>query len=227
MAFSPLAYFAAALVVGSATAAAAPATEPAIIAQARARLAPDAVLDAVKSIHYVGTLQAADPADSHRQITQSIEIILQKPYQQRIVVSSAESTTTSALDGYDAWRRETDTKDPTKWRESLMSADQIKELRADVWENFAFYRGIEAIGGTVEDQGPATIDGIACWKIAFRHSPTLVYFRYFNQSTGELVYTGTEADNFRERGEIMSGGIRFPKTIMISRLEGGKRRFAP
>jgi len=199
------------------------APEPGIIAKARARIGPEAVLDAVKSIHYIGTLTGPDPANPSHTETQNIEIFLQKPFQQRIVISSDQSIQTSALDGYDAWKRTTDAKNPAKWQESLMSAQQIKELRADVWENFAFYRGIERIGGTVEDQGPATIDGIACEKIAFRHDPTLVYIRYFNQATGDLVYTGTEENNFRERGEIIAGGIHFPKTITISQLRNGRK----
>jgi len=200
------------------------AAEPAIIARARARLAPDAVLDAVKSIHYSGTLVGPDPAEPGKLLRQSIEIFLQQPDRQRIVVTSDKLIEVSALDGYDAWRRRTDAKDPTKWQQSQLSADEIKQLRADVWENLAFYRGIERVGGRVEDQGPATIDGIACEKIAFFHSATLVYFRYFAQTSGELIYTGTEDNNIREQGEISAGGIRFPKAIVVTQLSDGKKQ---
>lgn len=198
------------------------AAEPAIIAKARARMAPESVLDAVKSIHYVGTMTSADPADPAKELRQPIEIFLQKPAQQRIVVTSDDVIEVSALDGYDAWRRITDAKDPTKWQQSLLGADQIKQLRADVWQNLWFFRGIERVGGTVEDQGPATIDGISCRKIAFIHHPTLTYFRYFNEATGELVYTGDETNNIREEGEIMAGGIRFPKTLRITQKRDGR-----
>src|SRR5690606_20032522 len=92
--------------------------------------------------------------------------------------------------------------------------------RADVWQNLSFFRGIERIGGSVEDQGPATIDGIACRKIAFIHSPTLVYYRYFDEATGNLVYTGDDNNNIRERGELIAGGIRFPKTIVMRQQSG-------
>lgn len=196
--------------------------EPPIIAKARARIAPEAVLDAVTSIHYVGTLVGPDVADPTKQLKQSIEIFLQKPAQQRIVVSSSEVIEVSALDGYDAWRRTIDAKDRKRWQQSQLGADQVKQLRADVWQNLAFYRGIERVGGHVEDLGPVTIDGIPCQRVLFLHSPTLVYYRYFNQATGELVYTGTAENNTRERGEMIVSGIRFPKEIVVTQLVAGK-----
>ncbi len=192
------------------------AAEPAIIAKARARLAPDAVLDAVKSIHYVGTMTAPDPSDPAKQAQYRIEIYLQKPAQQRIEITSDQFIEVSALDDYDAWRRVTDVSDPTNWQQSQLGAEQIKQLRADVWQNLSFFRGIEKIGGTVEDQGPVTIDGVSCRKVAFIHGPSLIYYRYFNEATGELVYTGDENSNIREEGEMVAAGIRFAKTLRIT-----------
>lgn len=196
--------------------------EPAIIAKARARLAPDAVLDAVKSIHYVGTITAPDPANPANEIRQGIEIFLQKPAQQRIVVTSDAVIEISGLDGYDAWRRTIDAKDPSRWQQSQMGSEQVKQLRADVWENLAFFRGIEQVGGWVRDEGAATIDGIACRKLAFHHSDELVYYRYFNAATGELVLTGSERNNIREQGELVAGGIRFPKSLEVAQSVNGE-----
>lgn len=211
---------AAVLCLAAAAGAVGNAAEPAIVAKARARLAPDAVLDAVKSIRYVGTLVNEDSRDPSKQVRQSIEIVLQKPAQQRIVLTSDIVIEISALDGYDAWRRTIDAKDPTRWQQSQMGSEQVKQLRADVWENLAFFRGIERIGGRVEDQGPATIDGVACRKIAFYHSDDLMYLRYFEEVTGDLVYTGTETNNIREQGEMIAGGIRFPKAILVTQTAG-------
>lgn len=198
------------------------AAEPAIIAKARARLAPDAVLDAVRTVHYAGTLVGPDPAQPGKELRQHIEIFLQKPAQQRIELTSDRLIEVSALDDYEAWRRTTDAKDPSKWEQNQLSPDQVKQQRADVWQNLFFFRGLERIGGRIEDQGPATIDGIACEKIAFFHSDSLVFFRYFDQKTGDLVYTGTAENNIREQGEIVAGGIRFPQTIVIAQTTGGR-----
>jgi len=197
------------------------AAEPAVIAKARARVAPDDVLDAIRSIHYVGTLTGMDPTDSKKTLTAAIEIFLQKPAQQRIVVTSPTEIDISALDDYDAWHRTVERDHPERWHQSQMGAEQIKQLRADVWQNLYFFRGIEKIGGHVEDLGPSTIDGVACEKVGFYHSDTLVYLRYFNRETGELVYTGTAENNIREQGEMMIDGIRFPKTLLISQTADG------
>lgn len=197
------------------------AEEPGIIAKARARLASDAILDGVTSIHYVGRLVTEDPANPGQPLRQAIEIYLQKPAQQRIVITSDDTIEISALDGYDAWRRTIDAKNPDRWQQSQMGSEQVKQLRADVWENLSFYRGIERVGGRVEDEGPAVIDGVSCRKVAFYHDDDLVYLRYFDEASGRLVYTGTEENNFREEGEIQAGGIRFPKAIVISQTADG------
>lgn len=198
------------------------AEEPVIIAKARARLAPDAVLDAVQSIHYAGTMKELDSANPDQPRTRSIEIYLQKPDQQRIEIKSDVTIELSALDGYEAWQRTINAKDPNDWRQSQLGVDQIKQLRADVWQNLAFFRGLDRIGGRVVDEGGATIDGKLCEKIAFYHSDTIVYFRYFDQKTGDLVFTGTPENNIREQGEIMAGGIRFPQTLVITQKIGDR-----
>lgn len=192
------------------------AAEPAIIAKARAQLGTDAALDAVTSLHYVGTLTGPDPADATKQLRQKIEIFLQKPFQQRIVVTTDKFIEVSAVDGYDAWRRMIDAKDTTRWQQTQMSADQIKQLRADVWQNLNYFRGIEKVGGFIEDLGTEKVDGVMARKIAFHHGDTVVNFRLFDDATGRLIYTGTPQYNTREQGELHVSGIRFPKTLIIS-----------
>ncbi len=202
------------------------AAEPAIIAKARAQLGPDAVLDAVQTLHYVGTLTGPDPSDEAKQVTQAIEIYLQKPARQRIEIRSASVVEVSAIDGYDAWRRLSDAKDPSRWEQTQMSAQQIKQLRADVWQNLYYFRGIEKIGGYIEDLGTEKFEGVLCRKIAFHHNDTVVNYRAFDEATGKLVYTGTPQYNTREQGELVSGGIHFPKTLLITQDGGGGKTIA-
>lgn len=197
------------------------AAEPPIIAKARARLGSNAVLDGVKSVHYVGTMITANLADPKKSVTQSIDIYIEKPARQRIVVSDESSRDVSVLDGYDAWGRTTDLK-TNQWQQRVLDADAIKQLRADVWENLSYFRGIEQVGGWLADQGQATIDGIDCEKLAFFHSNSLVYFRYFDRATGRLVMTGTDDNSTKEEGEIIAGGIRFPHAMTITRKSKGQ-----
>ncbi len=193
------------------------AAEPAILAKARAYLGTESALDAIKSVHYVGTLVSSDPADATKQTRAAMEIIFQKPGQQRIVATSDKVIETTALDSYDGWQRIQDAADATKWRQTLLGTEQIKRLRANTWENLAFFRGIERVGGRLEEQGTKTVDGVACQKIAFIHGPGIVFYRYFETATGRLVFTETEAGGtIREQGEMVVNGVRFPRSIVTS-----------
>lgn len=195
-----------------------------IIAKARAYLGPESALDNVQSIHYTGTLVTNDPSDPKKQTRAAIEIVLQKPDRQRVTITSDRTIETTALDGYDGWTRVTSATDPTTWQQSLLNADNIKRLRANTWENLGFFRGIERFGGRVEDQGPATIDGIACQKVAFIHAPNIIFFRYFDAATGKVMFSETESGGtIREQGEMMVDGIRFPKSIVtVTPNQAGK-----
>ncbi|MFI5356692.1 MAG: hypothetical protein ACHQ4G_05090, partial [Opitutales bacterium] len=144
-----------------------------------------------------------------------VEIIFQKPYLQRSIITSSQGTEITVLNGYDGWQRTEPASDKTRWTLSLLKVDQVKSLRANVWENLAFFRGIGTDGGRVEDLGPATADGITCRKLAFIHSPDSVFYRYFDESTGRLVLTETQrGEKIREQGVIEVAGVKFPKVLI-------------
>jgi len=188
-----------------------------LIAKARAFVGPEAALNAIKSVHFTGSLITPDPTDAKKMTYVTVEIILQSPYQQRLTASSDRSIEVTALDGYDGWHRVQDPKDPKGWKLQLYAKDQIKRLRANTWENLSFYRGLEREGGTVVDQGLVNVDGVSCRKFAFVHAENIVFYRYFEEATGRLVLTENETGiAIREQGEIRTGGIRFPKSIITS-----------
>jgi outer membrane lipoprotein-sorting protein len=197
--------------------------QTAILTKARANLGPEAALEGVKSIHYIGTMVAGDPADPSTQVRATMDIIFQKE-RQRIVATDQKYSETTALDGYEAWQRTAEAKDPSKFRQVALPADRVKALRATTWENLSFFRGIEKVGGRLEVLEPATIDGVACHKIAFIHGPNIVFTRYFDQATGKLVLTELgSTTTIREQGEMVVGQIRFPKSIITeSKNAAGK-----
>ena len=197
-----------------------------IIAKARAFVGPESALNSVKSIHYVGSLITPDPTDAKKMTYVTVEIFLQAPYRQRLVASSDKSVEVTALDSYDGWHRVQDPKDSSRWRMQLVNKAQIKRLRANTWENLAFYRGIEREGGKVIDQGSATVDGVACHKVAYVHDTDIIFYRYFDETNGHLVLTENESGvAIREQGEIRVNGIRFPKSInTTTKGPGGKEQ---
>ncbi|KXU34775.1 hypothetical protein AXK11_00710 [Cephaloticoccus primus] len=216
--------FAAALALAFGLAAQA-ATELPIIAKARAYLAKDTVLDGVKSLQISGTLDlGAAGADLKEPVT--VEITFQKPYRQRSVIRSERGVEVTVLDGYDAWHHVVPAADKSQWSLAVLQAPQIKNLRANAFENLSFYRGLEAAGGRIEDQGSTTVDGQRCQKVAFIHDRDIVFYRYFNQSTGRLVMTETaRGETIRESGTIEVSGIKFPqKLTTTARLPDGSQQ---
>ncbi|MEO6874588.1 MAG: hypothetical protein ABI222_07170 [Opitutaceae bacterium] len=188
-----------------------------VIAKARAYLGSESALNAIKSVHYVGSVLVPNAADPKKPTRMTVDIIFQAPYRQRTVRSTATVTDTTALDDFDSWHRIQDAKDPTRWKMQLLTADQIRRQRAIAWENLAFYRGLEREGGQVLDQGTVAIDGITCRKVAFVHAKDIVFYRSFDVTNGRLVQTETESGStIREQGEIRVNGVRFPRVITNS-----------
>jgi hypothetical protein len=199
--------------------------DDALIAKARAQIGPESALTKVESLRFKGVLEVVDP-NSSTPGTATIEIIFQRPDRQRITATNEGQTETTALDGYDAWQRVVDPRDPTRWQFSLLGTDQIKRLRANTFENLSFYRGIETVGGRIEDRGLATVDGVACRKLAFVHGPGIAFIRSFDVATGRLVLTETDGGTLiREEGDLRVNDLRFPKSITtISPMPDGTTR---
>lgn len=193
------------------------AAEPAIIAKAREYLGGDAALDAVKSVHYVGSVVSTDPADPTKHTRATIDIVAQKPDQQRVIAKSEKALETTVVDGYEGWQRTEDATDPKKYRQVVFKPDAVKRLRAQTWENVSFFRGIESRGGRIEDQGTVQLDGVSCQKLAFIYGPNIIFYRYFDLATGRLVQTDTEdGGTTREEGEIRVNGVRFPSAMKMT-----------
>jgi outer membrane lipoprotein-sorting protein len=199
-----------------------------VIARARSTVGSEAALASLQSVHYIGSLTTTTTDDKGvvTPVKVGIEIIFQRPYRQRIVATSESKIEITALDDYEGWQREQDPADPSRWRMTLLTNDQIKRLRANTWENLSFFRGIEQRRGKVTDLGKAIVDGKNCRKLAFDHGDGIVFTRSFDEATGRLVLTETENGiTIREESETVVDGIRFPrKIISTSKLSDGGER---
>ncbi len=196
-----------------------------VIAQARAALAPEPVLEAVRSIRFVGTILLQDGNSG------DIEIIVRKPMQQRVTITLGNARETTALSDYDGWRRVENLAQPSEWELTLLEPPQIRRLRANTVENIGFFRGVDAVGGEIRHEGEAEVGGVPCHKISFVHARGIVFTRYFNRETGRLVRTEMDdGSRLTEAGELVAGGIRFPReietvtpqgrsTVLFSRVE--------
>jgi hypothetical protein len=199
------------------------------IAKARAYLGSESALNAVTSIHFIGRLETTEPVpvsgDKTRLVNQSVtlpaEIIFQKPCQQLVILKRPGTIETKALDDYDGWARSTNAQNPKQWRLTLLEVPEIRQLRANTWENLNFFAGLEKKGGRVVLRGEVTVDGLACVQLSFIHSDEIVFQRYFDRATGRLVKTETgRGAEIREEGEIIVEGVRFPRTVISKSANG-------
>ncbi len=222
-------YALAALVVMAALPAVAADPAEEWVARARAIIAPESTLNAVKSLHYEGTVETMervpDPAapgkEIDRPISRSIDIVFQKPMQHRQILRSEKIEHTTTLDGYDAWEKVSDRTNKTPPRISLLDQAAIKRLRASTIENLSFYANHDQDSREVRLLGDALVDGLACVKLSFTHRSSIVYLRYFDKSTGRLVKTEIEdGGEIREEGQIIASGIRFPRKMLNQTPDG-------
>lgn len=186
------------------------------IARARARLGSESALQGMTSIRFTGTIEV-DGANAR-----AMDIIFQKPLQQRITLTSPELVEIIALDDYDGWQKRLNPKNPTQWQLTLLDGPQIKRLRAQAWDNLNFLRNIDRLRGTVKVGGEEKVDGVDCVKLVFAYYESIVLTRYYDKATARLVKTETETGvEIREEGEMFAQGIRFPRKVS-NRDKSGK-----
>lgn len=192
-----------------------PDTAEETIALAREFLGGDELLDSITSIHFRGSILMENGNSG------DVDIIVKKPMRQYVTITLGTTKEITALDDYEAWRRVERTAQNGEWELTLLDADQVRRLRANAFENIAFFKGVESVRGSFEFLGEAEKDGIPCLKVAFVHPGDVRFVRYFNRDTGRLVVTETDTGGtIREKGEIRVRGVRFPKELVNSAANG-------
>ena len=197
-------------------------SEPAVLGLARAYLGPESTLEGLKTVRFIGTLDRVDQAPGSPVIHNELDMVFEKPLRQHMVLKGPKVTITTGLDGYNGWDLLQDSTNPARQRLKWLDVQDLRTLRANTWENLYYYKTPE--GGSVEDKGPETVDGVDCERVDFDHGAGVVYQRYFDRDTGRLVQTILGEETFKESGEQHFYGIRFPKTI-VSTVKGPKGVF--
>ena len=83
----------------------------------------------------------------------SLEIIFQKPYQQRITLTSPTLIETTALDDYEGWQRQLDPTKPKQWRLTVLAPAVVKNLRAN-----GLVKEADALASELKEKYPNTAD---------------------------------------------------------------------
>jgi hypothetical protein len=196
---------------------------------ARSFLGEESALDAVTAVRYKGVLVSSttNAEGEPQQTTAAIEITFVEPFYQRIRITSAARIETTALDDYEAWQRIENPEDASQWRLTLLDTAQIRRLRANTWENLAFFKGLDAAGGKVEDLGRVDVEGKTLHKLAYDHGYGIIFYRYIDPVTGRLVMSETDTGaRIVESGVNIINGVRFPNEVVTTstRADGAVQR---
>jgi outer membrane lipoprotein-sorting protein len=203
-------------------------TSEQIIAKARAYLGGEAALNAIQSVHFVGTLETVQTtAEGPKRQTFGLEIRVQKPCQQLIVTTSPEFVDSTGLDEYSGWDLTQKGGSQGGLQLTPFGPAQVKRLRANTWENLYFFKGIEKRGGRSEVVGLDQVDGHSALKVAFIHDVGIVFTHYFDPATGKVLLSETDqGGSNRNEGEIMVNGVRFPQKV-IQTMKGRDAKNQP
>jgi outer membrane lipoprotein-sorting protein len=180
----------------------------AVLTKARARVGAEEALVKITAVRYSGTYEAGTGGSPSR-----LEVIFQTPHRMLQVITSSKGKDYTVLDDYLGWAMALDSKETVR-QIGWLRAEAVRHLRANVWENLAFYRGLEGVGGRIEDGGTVILDGKPARKLTFWHDSQVRFARWFDPETGRLLQTETDDGALiREEGELTAGGLRFPKKI--------------
>lgn len=203
------------LALGSALPVAAQEDPTAILNRAREFLGGNRALDAVNSLRLVGRITDGQNGSG------DIEIIFQRPLQQRIIVTVNEAVVTTALNDFEGWRRVHRKENPNQFQMGLFTTEEVARARANTLENLNFFGTRDARSLNRVGRGRVTVDNVACERVDFVYSGGIVFTRYFDRSTGRLVQSETDnGTKIREEGEMRVSGIRFPRKVIITQPDG-------
>lgn len=178
-----------------------------MLAKARAYLGDEADLKAVKSLRYVGVAYGSDGERT------SLELILKKPYMQRISQKREDKMIITATNGYEGYTMFL-TNDATKQsRLGVLSYDKVQDLIINAMENLYFFEGYKKRGGELRDGGLVDYEGKEAYKLVFSYPNGTEFVRYFDPESGDLFATVHDGVTNVEDEYFEVQGIRFPRKL--------------
>lgn len=175
---------------------------------ARKYLGGSEKLDAIKSIHYKGTMMYSDGNAG------VADIIFRKPSFQRFEATVGGYKETSGLDDTEAWHLLEQLGDEDARSLSLYGVEEILNMKASVWEYLNFYKRPVGRGKKVTYEGREYLGQTECVVLTYDHSDGIWFRRYFDVTSGRVMQTlSSKGALFIEEGEMFVDGIRFPKKL--------------
>jgi len=176
---------------------------------ARTYFGSEEKLNSVQSIYYEGNI--INPGEKGNG---SFRLFLKKPHFQRMEIRVGDVQTITAVNGSEGYRQQT-VISTGKGRLGILNSSQVEKIIINTVENLFFLKGTEFRSGKINYLGKTELQGRNCYKLKFSYRDNkLFYERYVDLETGKILATQDERGVIvYQRGEILSGGIRFSKSV--------------
>lgn len=192
---------------GASLAAATPLED--VIAKARAFVGPEDKLEAVETLSYEGTLTPA--ADGE---TRTVRLILEKPARQRLEIEREDGRVTMIVNDLEGFMVQENLATGAR-RVDPLPVDQVRRFKANAAENLYFFKFPPDRQVRVKYMGREDFRGRTVDAVRYLHPGNVLFFRYFDPETGELVGTRTDTGTVNtEEGEVTVGGLRFSDKVI-------------
>lgn len=179
------------------------------IALARSYLGPQAKLDAVSTLVFTGVVVAGSGESG------TTEVIYKKPFRSKIrsVINGYEETST--LSRTEAWRQVRRVDQPGAWSMEFYEIRDIDRMRALAGATLSFLKKPTERGGSVTYHGTETVDDREARVLVYDHGNGIWFKRFIDAQTGKVLRMENDIGMiFKESGEIMADGIRFPAKLV-------------
>ncbi|MGB0369845.1 MAG: hypothetical protein ACPGN3_00745 [Opitutales bacterium] len=182
---------------------------------ARRSMGPESALNRVKSLHFEGYVVAEDSGSRAK-----LEIVFAKPHLSWMKVSRENIVENMVANKFEGFMRKHDLSNGDT-KTSVLPARVASRMNNLAWMNLHFFAHPQKRFGKAKSQGFVKVDGRLCHKVRLQFPSDLWTDLYFDKESGSPL--ASQDDNGLRRvlsGQIVSGGIRFPKEITI--FEPGK-----
>ena len=180
-----------------------------VISKARAFVGPEDKLEAIDVLFYQGILKPENGASDRL-----ISLLLEKPARQRLEITQGSSRITMVVNDAEGFMTEENLDTGTS-RTVALPLDQVRLFKANAKENLYFFRFPASAQVRAKYLGEQQFRGETVDAVRYLHPNGIVFFRYFNPETGDLVATQTDTDTINvEKGEMRVDGLRFGKEVL-------------
>lgn len=180
------------------------------VALGRAHMGGEAKLDAIQAIRFKGVLVYGNGQSG------TVESVFKKPNYHQFTSTIGGNKETSTLNPTAAWQMMENVQSPDAYTLNFYEVDDMRHLQATIVDTFSFLKTPPTRNGRIEYLGKGKVDGKSAIVLAYVHSDTIWFRRYFDPETGRVMHmVNSKGIVYTYEGELEANGVKFPKKTIV------------